>query len=109
MHLDEYQTEALRTADFKDPKEAMTAAALGLAGEAGEVIELIKKHLFHGHSLNRLDVQKEIGDVLWYAAVLAEACGISLDIVAKANVEKLKERYPEGFTHERSINRVVQT
>lgn len=79
--------------------------ALGLSGEAGEVADMIKKHIFHGHALNTDELVKELGDVLWYVALIAETIGKSLDTIAEVNIEKLKNRYPEGFTETASINR----
>ncbi len=80
--------------------------ALGRAGEAGEVVELVKKRLFHGHVLDRTKLTHELGDVLWYLGQLASAAGITLDEVAKANLAKLAARYPEGFSAQASIERV---
>jgi len=109
MTLNRYQEEALRTAtvNAKKPLEPLELArdALGVAGEAGEVADLVKKHVGHGHPLDPDKVKKELGDVLWYVAVLAERCGFSLEDVARANVEKLRKRYPKGFDPERSKNR----
>ena len=79
--------------------------ALGLAGEAGETADMLKKHLFHGKPLNHDDVVKELGDVLWYVAGMATAIGISLDDVAQRNVDKLRARYPDGFSAEASAQR----
>jgi NTP pyrophosphatase (non-canonical NTP hydrolase) len=78
---------------------------MGIAGEAGEVSDLLKKHVFHGHSVEREDVKKELGDVLWYVSQIATEFNISLEIVAEANIEKLKKRYPKGFREEDSIHR----
>lgn len=107
--LNDYQRAALRTAqvDAADPLSALALAsdALGLTGEAGEVADIIKKRVGHGHPLDSYEVMKELGDVLWYLAVLSHRIGCSLEQVAVANVEKLKARYPEGFSSERSINR----
>lgn len=94
MNLDEYQSLALRTANGNPSVEYL---ALGLCGEAGEVAELVKKSLRHGKPLDHEKLCDELGDVLWYLAVLANAAGLSLDAVAQRNVDKLKERYPEGF------------
>lgn len=80
--------------------------ALGVAGEAGEVADLVKKHVGHGHALDRDKLAKELGDVLWYVAALAHDIGIDLSTVAALNIEKLRRRYPDGFSTERSINRV---
>ena len=66
---------------------------------------MTKKHLFHGHELDRDALIKELGDIAWYLAEGAEALGISLEEVFERNIEKLKKRYPEGFSEERSINR----
>lgn len=67
--------------------------------------DIIKKHIGHGHPLDTEKVHKELGDVLWYVAVLARRIGSTLEDVAASNVEKLRKRYPEGFSSERSINR----
>ena len=105
MTLDEYQVAALRTwSAHSRPESALTNAALGL-GEAGEVQNLIKKHVYHGHTLDIAGVKKELGDVLYYVAVLAEEIGFDLSEIAQANIVKLETRYPDGFDPERSKNR----
>lgn len=78
---------------------------MGLCGEAGECIDLVKKSLFQGHDLDREKLIDELGDVLWYAAQLATGLDVGLDVVAQYNVNKLKERYPDGFDSEKSIHR----
>lgn len=98
MTFGEYQALARRTMNTAlNEQDARTMTALGLVGEAGECSELIKKHVFHARALDREDLQAELGDVLWYAAMLADACGLSLDEIAAHNVDKLRARYPEGF------------
>lgn len=87
-----------------DPGELLNGA-LGLPGEAGEVADLVKKHFFHGHVLDRDDLIKELGDVCWYLALICTAIGVSLEYVMGQNIEKLKRRYPEGFSESASINR----
>ncbi len=109
--FDEYQELALRTASKESLVDAPTmlnAAALGLNGEAGEIADHIKKVMFHGHPLDgatRDKIAKEIGDILWYCALAARGIGLGLSEVATMNVEKLKKRYPEGFSSERSLSR----
>lgn len=110
--LDGYQEAALRTGSpapgtlAAQSREGWLAVlALGLAGEAGEVADYLKKVVGHGHPLDVGKAEKEIGDVLWYAAVLAHALGLPLSRVAAANVEKLRARYPDGFRVEASVNR----
>ena len=106
MELNQYQELALRTAGHRDDvQKTLTNTALGLAGESGEVADIIKKTFFHSHPLDREALYKELGDVLWYLAVMTDALGYKLDEIAQANIDKLRARYPEGFTKERSINR----
>ena len=87
-----------------DPGELLNGA-LGLTGEAGEVADLIKKEIFHGHNFKMEDLIKELGDVCWYLALLCNAIGVSLEEVMIKNIAKLKARYPEGFSESASINR----
>ena len=79
-------------------QKQLLLGALGLCGEAGEVAELVKKHVFHGHPIDTVRLLKEIGDVLWYLNYLAARClGCTLLAVMRANIQKLSARYPEGF------------
>lgn len=106
MEMDEYQKAALRTAGRQEASLAgWSMAAMGLAGEAGEVVDYLKKVLHHGHTLDRDKLTRELGDVMWYVAVLAHINGVALSEVAAENVRKLKARYPNGFSEERSRNR----
>lgn len=106
MNFDEYQDAAKRTAGKQETEHlSLCMAAMGLAGEAGETCDLIKKIVFHAHPMDREKVKKEIGDVLWYAAVLADRCNFKLSEIAEANVEKLRKRYPAGFDPILSQNR----
>ncbi len=93
-----YQVEACRTANKDLPSLLETATyALGIAGEAGEVADLLKKHVGHGVPLEHAKLKKELGDVLWYIAVLADNFFIPLQDVVDANITKLRARYPGGF------------
>lgn len=103
MNLNEYQELSSRTAN--NHEYALANFGLGIAGEAGEVADLIKKVVFHNHVIDKQNVCKELGDVLWYLSQIATLAGLTLDKVAETNVKKLKERYPEGFSTEKSINR----
>ena len=101
-----YQELALRTArtDMEFDKRLMVAA-LGLAGEVGEVTELIKKHIGHGHPMDKVALLKELSDVCWYLAEICNIMDVSFDDVAWMNTIKLRQRYPEGFSVFRSMNR----
>jgi len=78
---------------------------MGLNGEAGEVIDLVKKWQYQGHCLEFDKIIDECSDVCWYLAEIAEALGCTIDDFFDHNVEKLMKRYPDGFRPERSINR----
>ena len=106
MTLDDYQRLAARTMGPRTRDQQLANMALGLAGEAGEVADTLKKHLFHAHPLDSAALAKELGDCLWYIAGAASALDLSLGDIAAGNVEKLRRRYPEGFSEERSLNRV---
>ena len=107
-----YQTRAARTLVTEMPfapnntESLLTWNALGLAGEAGEVAELVKKGIYHRHGLDVAKVANEIGDVLWYCAAICTILGLDLDEIANANIAKLWERYPEGYSDAASIARV---
>lgn len=107
MTINEYQKAALRTAqtEILEPYELLMNAALGLCGESGEVADMIKKFRFQGHTLRRDSLAKELGDVAWYLAVGAYAIDYDLETVLKMNIDKLKARYPDGFSAERSLHR----
>lgn len=95
----DYEREVARTARIEpeDPA-AWSCAGLGIAGEAGEVADLLKKTLHHGRPLDREALVKELGDVLWYLVFTARLAGFSLADVMAANVAKLRKRFPNGFT-----------
>ena len=106
LTFNQYQKLAKRTAGAgRDGERRQIIAALGLAGEAGEFANMIKKISAHGHSINKDKLSEELGDILWYLSEGATACGLELNKIAHMNVQKLKERYPDGFSEERSINR----
>ncbi len=106
MEISEYQQLALRTLNRDNTKERLLEiGVMGLCGEAGEVIDIVKKHIAQGHELDREHLIDELGDVAWYLAETAYALDIDLDEVLSRNIAKLKKRYPQGFDAERSINR----
>lgn len=80
-------------------------AALGLSGEVGELNDIIKKTIFHGHPMDEGKLKHELGDICWYIVMMCEACGYELEDIMNLNIDKLRKRYPEGFSEEASINR----
>ena len=105
MNMNDYQREVLRTAGDPTPDGWLFEKLLGLSEEVGETLGLIKKAEYHGRELDRDALRKELGDVLWYLAAIAHWYGFDLGDVAAANVEKLRRRYPDGFSVEASRNR----
>ena len=108
MTINEYQALAMRTLNpALDKRDVLINGVMGLCGEAGEAIDIVKKHLAQGHELDREALIGELGDVAWYLAETAHALDTDLETVLRLNIEKLKRRYPEGFDAERSANREV--
>ena len=113
----EYQNQAMRTNDEKHDARLKAACfryenvaellngCLGLAGESGEFLDEVKKWIFHEKQLDKDNLEKELGDVLWYVAMICKAMGWDLDEVMKKNVKKLQARYPEGFDPEQAAHR----
>jgi len=98
MTLDEYQQAALRTVNLAlGPNERLLDAAAGHAEEAGEVLGLVRKHVFQQRATDRERFVEELGDALWCLSVAADALGVSLGEAAAANVRKLEQRHPDGF------------
>lgn len=106
MTINEYQELAMTTLN-KDlnKKDILINGVMGLCGESGEAIDIVKKHLAQGHELDREHLIKELGDIAWYLAETATALDVTLEEVLSGNIEKLKKRYPEGFDKERSMQR----
>ncbi len=102
----EYQQAAARTINRSlTTEQRMVDAAAGLAEEAGEVLGLVRKHVFMHHELDRARLATELGDALWCLTGIAAAVGVSLDEVAAANLEKLRRRYPDGYSDSASVQR----
>jgi NTP pyrophosphatase (non-canonical NTP hydrolase) len=99
VDLDTYQSLAARTRNpALDASQRLLDAAAGLAEEAGEVLGTVRKHLFQQQALDREAVIRELGDALWCVSAVAAALDLSLGEVAQQNLDKLRRRYPDGFT-----------
>ena len=103
LTINGYQHKAMRTA--KEQCRNLSNVGLGLAGEAGEVADMIKKHLHQGHPMDRDKFIKELGDLAWYLALGCTVIGEPMENVLQANIDKLLKRYPDGFDPERNMNR----
>ena len=106
MTINEYQQLAMTTLNpALDRKDVLINGVMGLCGESGEAIDIVKKWLAQGHELDKEKLAKELGDIAWYLAETAYALDIPLEDILQANIDKLKKRYPEGFETERSLHR----
>ena len=108
MTINEYQQLAMTTMNpTLSKKDVLINGVMGLCGESGEAIDIVKKWLAQGHELDKERLAKELGDICWYLAETATALNLSLEDIMTANIQKLKKRYPEGFSADKSINREV--
>lgn len=106
MTINEYQQLAMKTLNpALSEKDVLINGVMGLCGESGEAIDIVKKWLAQGHELDKEKLKKELGDICWYLAETATALGCDLEDIMAANIEKLQKRYPEGFDTEKSVNR----
>ena len=106
MTVNEYQQLAIKTLNPElSKKDVLINGVMGLCGESGEAIDIVKKWLAQGHELDKEKLAKELGDIAWYLAETATALDIPLEDIFRGNIEKLARRYPEGFSSERSIDR----
>ena len=102
----DYERLAMRTANFNGTeKEMLIEVGLGITGEAGEVADMIKKHVRQGHALDKEHLAKELGDVAWYLALGCRVLNVPMEVVLQANIDKLAARYPNGFETAKSVNR----
>ena len=103
MNINEYQRLAMTTLNPElSKKEVLINSVMGLCGESGEAIDIVKKWRAQGHELDKEHLAKELGDIAWYLAEAATALDMQLEDILQANIDKLKKRYPEGFDSKRS-------
>lgn len=106
MTINEYQSLAMTTLNPElSRRDVLINSVMGLCGESGEAIDIVKKWMAQGHELDKARLAKELGDIAWYLAEAATALEIPLEDIFQANIEKLKKRYPDGFSSRDSIQR----
>ncbi|MBP3410576.1 MAG: nucleoside triphosphate pyrophosphohydrolase family protein [Clostridia bacterium] len=106
MTINEYQKLAMTTLNPElSKRDVLLNSVMGLCGESGEAIDLVKKHLMQGHDFDQEKFAKELGDIAWYLAEAATAIDMDLETILQMNIDKLKKRYPEGFDSEKSKTR----
>ncbi|MBE6753769.1 MAG: nucleotide pyrophosphohydrolase [Ruminococcaceae bacterium] len=107
MRVNEYQEMAMATLNPElSKRDVLINSVMGLCGESGEAIDIVKRWMAQGHDLDREHLIKELGDIAWYLAEAATALDIPLEKVFQGNIDKLKKRYPEGFEVQRSVVRL---
>lgn len=107
MTVNDYQTQAMATLNpALSKKDVLINSVMGLCGESGEAIDIVKKWLAQGHPLDRDALIRELGDVAWYLAEAATALDVPLEEVFQGNLQKLRSRYPQGFDMTRSQTRL---
>lgn len=109
MDANEYQKRAMTTLNpALGKKDVLINSVMGLCGESGEAIDIVKKWLAQGHALDKEHLAKELGDIAWYLAEAATALDLSLGDILQANLDKLEKRYPDGFETRRSLSRAAE-
>lgn len=106
MCIKKYQEETKRTLNHQSSdKDRLGELGMGLSGEVGELVNIIKKKIYHQHNIDLKDIKEEIGDILWYLSNIANEYKIDLTEVMQENIDKLQKRYPKGYTKKDSISR----
>ncbi len=115
MNSKNYIQDAIRTesTDFQSMDQRLgdngtkrlLHAGIGLATEAGEFLDALKKHIFYGKELDRVNLKEEMGDLFWYMAIACDELGVEFEPLMERNIEKLKARYGEKFTENKAENR----
>ena len=106
MNFEEYQQNAVRTAKRGDFKFNLIHAAMGLAGEAGEFTDCVKKYAIYEQSLDSKNAAEELGDILWFVALACDTLGVNMTEIAQQNITKLQARYPENYSDEHAEKRL---
>ena len=107
MNVNEYQRLAMTTLNPElSKRDVLINSVMGLCGESGEAIDIVKKWMAQGHELDKAHLAKELGDIAWYLAEAATALDLPLEDILQANLDKLKKRYPDGFESQKSLVRL---
>ena len=106
MNAEQYSVLALRFAADRTQEKKQLEAAMGIGGESGEIVDVIKKNIFYGKELDRMHVLEELGDLSWYINLMIHSLESTWDEVFSMNMRKLEARYPTMvFQAEHAINR----
>ena len=119
MGSKQYISDAIRTESdnfiamderlANDGLKRLLHAGIGLSTESGEFLDALKKHIFYGKELDRVNLAEEMGDIFWYMAIVADELGFSFEEVMDRNITKLKARYGEKFSEVKAEKRDLDT
>lgn len=117
--MNEVEYSAFVLQRTKDPEKVLASldaskvdwlhAAMGVAGEAGELLDAIKKHAIYGQPLDEANIAEELGDIEFYLQLMRDCLVITREEILQANVEKLRKRYPAGYTDVHAAQRLDKT
>jgi len=98
---------AIKERLMKDETINLLHAAIGLVTEAAELTDMLKKHIFYGRDIDKINAQEEVGDALWHAGLAVDVLKTTMDDIMTKNIAKLQERYPEKFDEHKAMNRDI--
>jgi NTP pyrophosphatase (non-canonical NTP hydrolase) len=101
--------EAMNERLKDDGLKRLLHAGIGLSTESGEFLDALKKHIFYGKDLDKVNLAEEMGDLFWYLAIVSDELGVKMEDVMERNIQKLKARYGEKFSEEKAENRDLNT
>jgi NTP pyrophosphatase (non-canonical NTP hydrolase) len=110
MNSQEYNQSVQRTASgaFYHPDPILLHGAIGIATEAGEILDAFKKEMYYGKDIDKVNLMEELGDVCWYISLILYQMGWTWEQIWQANIDKLKKRYPQKFTEEHAVTRDIE-
>ena len=109
MDIEQYKKDSERTLIDKGHELNLLHAAMGIGTEAGEILDAFKRKLFYGKPLDVVNVKEEIGDVMWYVAILLRELDLDFEEILQLNIDKLRARFPDKFTEDKALNRDLDT
>lgn len=109
MDIKTYEKESERTLIDKGHDMNLLHAAMGIGTEAGELLDAFKRKIFYGKELDVVNIKEEVGDIMWYVAILLRELDLDFEDILQLNIDKLKARFPEKFTEHHALNRDLDT
>jgi NTP pyrophosphatase (non-canonical NTP hydrolase) len=104
----DYMNAVMRTENSEikqDIDSRITHGIMGIASEGGELLDTLKASMFYGKKLDEVNIKEELGDLMWFTAITLKAMGSSFEEIMDININKLKKRYPDGFSEHDALNR----